>query len=68
MDLRDPLVIFANETVQNLGVNATCVFIDVTHDPKIIGDDITIWCNLQIALVHVRMKIAVAQSMTQKQL
>ena len=60
MDLRDPLVILANEAVQNLGVNASCVFIDVAHDPKIIGDDVTVWGNLQIALVHIRMEIAVA--------
>ena len=40
----------------------------MAHDPEIIGDDIAVGRDLQVALMHVGVEIPVAQRVLQEQL
>ena len=68
MHLCHPFVILANKAEQDLGIYAAGVFIDVAHNAEIIGDDIAVRRDLEIALMHIRVEIPVAQRVVQEQL
>ena len=68
MHLGDTLVVPTNESVENLRVDPSSVFVDVSHDAEIIRDDITIGRHLEVALVHVGVEKAVTQRMVQEKL
>ncbi len=67
MHLGDALVISFDKAKENLGVDPASVFVDMPHDAEIIGDDITVGRDLQVALMHIGMEIAITQGMAQKQ-
>ena len=68
MHLCDAAVIFLDEAIENFGIDAAGIFIQPAHDAEIIGDHCPIAADLEVALVHVSMKIPVAQGMAEEQL
>ena len=60
--------IFADKAKKDLSVNPTGIFIDMAHDAKVIGNDITVWRNFHIALMHIGMEITITQRVVEKQL
>src|SRR6056297_255316 len=68
MNLGDALIVALDEAIENLGVDAARVFVDMAHDAEVEGDDVAVRGDFQISLVHVRVEKAVAQGMAQEEL
>ena len=68
MHLRDAAVILANEPEEYLGVDTAGVLVNPSHDTEIHGDDIAVFGDFQVTLMHVGMKITVPERMTEKKL
>ena len=66
MHLRDPVVVLAQEAHQDLGIDPARIGVDPAHDPEVERDDRAVRPELQVALVHVGMKEAVAQRVGQE--
>ncbi len=66
MNLGNPQVVAANETVEDFSQESTLLAPQPTHDPKIHGDDMTFLVDEKIALMHIGVEEAVAQRCAQK--
>ena len=66
MHLRNTLVIPFYKAKQDFGVNTPGVLINMPHDSKIEGHNISATRHFKISLMHVRVEEAIAKSMVQK--
>ena len=68
MHLRHTLVVAPDEPEEDFGIDPAGVFVDVAHDAEVVRDDIAVGRDLEIALMHVGVEVAVAQGVAEKEL
>ena len=68
MHLGHTQIVTPDETIEDFRVNTPGVAVDMAHDAEVIGDDVTVGRDLEIALVHVGVEITVTQGVLQEQL
>src|SRR6056300_1306783 len=56
-------IITLNKAKQDFSIDTSCIFVDMPHNPKVKGNHITVWPDLQITLVHIGMEKSVTQGM-----
>ena len=66
MDLRDALVVAADEAEQDLGEEPALLAPEPAHDAEIDGDDAAILVDEEISLMHVGVEKPVAQRVAQE--
>ena len=63
MDLGDAAVVAGGQAIKDFRQPLPRTAINPAHDAKIQRDNVTVFSDLQVALVHVRVKEPVAQGM-----